>query len=228
MWQIGLIGETTDIELLETLLKGSQYEIIFEGDEFFLTLPDVPSDADSEEVKAAADRLIENINGAARLYYKRFGAIKYIKVSRVNDEGKRIGFGYLSVAPRDYTLTAIRPGDKTLIEWIDLAFTSDELSRALYLYGSLEPSWKNLYMVLETVEDDFGGQESLLNTNLIPKRELKLFKRTANSYRAIGSEARHGTKTYTPPRNPMSLKSAQELISKLLRDWIGLKKNKSS
>jgi hypothetical protein len=228
MWQIGIIGEISDIELLETLLKGSQYEVTKEGDEFLLTLPDVPLDADSEQVKAAADRLVDIINGAARLYYKRFGEIKYVKVSRVNTEGRRVGFGYLSLAPRDFTLTAIRPGDKTLIEWVDLAFVSDELSRALYLYGSLEPSWKNLYMVLETVEDDFGGEEALIKASIIPKRELKLFKRTANSYRAIGRESRHGTRAFTPLRNHMTLKSAQELIRNLLLDWIGFKKKQSS
>jgi hypothetical protein len=83
-----------------------------------------------------------------------------------------------------------------------------------------EHNWKNLYMVLEVIEDDLGGEEAVLQKRYVSIKKLKSFKRTANSYLAIGRDARHATIKNSMPRSPMSLTVAQELIHIVLQKWL--------
>jgi hypothetical protein len=222
-WQIELIGNESDIKLVDDLLSDSPYKITTIGNRKLLSLPGVSKDADIHTVKAASDQLIDVINGAARLYSRQFKGLSFVKVSRLDSNGKRISFGYITASETDYTLTAINPNDRTLLKWVKVALSDEEIARALYLYGSLEPNWKNLYMVLEVIEDSFGGERYLLNAKLIPKKDIKLFKQTAGSYKAIGREARHGTLKFEPPHKQMTLTKAQDVISTLLREWLKIK-----
>ena len=151
-----------------------------------------------------------------------------MKVLRLKENGKWIGFGYLTAPETDFTLTAYSPGDRTIFNWIDTALSNQEIERALYLFGSLELNWKNLYMVLEVIEDSFGGETSLLNTNIVPPEDIKSFKRTASSYKAIGRDARHATLKFELPREPMTLRKAQEVVGTLLQEWIKYEMRKSA
>ena len=74
-------------------------------------------------------------------------------------------------------------------------------------------------MVLEVIEDAVGGEKTLTSKSWGRKSEVKLFKQTANSFRALGAEARHGTTSQPPPSKPMSLNQARDLIRQLLHDW---------
>jgi hypothetical protein len=219
-WQIELIGNEKDIKLLESLLLDSPYQITSLQNQKLLTLYGVSPKADIESVHTASDNLIDIINGVAKLYYKSFGGVSFTRVSRLDKNGKRIVYGYITANARDFTITAINPKDRTLLSWIEIAFANKEIARALYLYGSLEPNWKNLYMILEVIEDSFSGEVGLLKADLAPKKDIKLFKRTAQSYEAIGREARHGTLRFRKPRAPMSLANSQNLMSTLIREWI--------
>ena len=96
----------------------------------------------------------------------------------------------------------------------------DMVAKALTLYGTLNHNWKNLYMVLEIIEDDAGGEAGLIETAWISRGKLKTFKHTANSFRAVGREARHATAKPNPPSVPMSLREAQELIKSVLKEWL--------
>jgi hypothetical protein len=222
-WQIELVGDARDIGLLESFLTDSPYQITTWKKRKFLTIPGVSLEADSESVHAASTKLLDVINGAMKLYYRRFGGVSFVHVFKFNDDGKRVGFGYLTVPDSNYTLYAFNPKDKTIIEWVEMGLDDEEIERALYLYGSLELNWKNLYMVLEIIEDSFGGETPLLKANPVSENDIKLFKRTANSYKAIGREARHGKINFESPPVPMTLAKAQDVMSKLLKGWIKFK-----
>ncbi len=64
--------------------------------------------------------------------------------------------------------------------------------------------------MLEAAEDAFGGEKGLLGEPWVSP-ELKLFKSTANSYRAIGVESRHGTLSSGVPTARISLPEARQL-----------------
>jgi hypothetical protein len=227
-WQIDLEGNDYDIKVLESLLADSPYQIDTWEGEKLLSLSGIASEADPETVYTASSQLVDIINGAAKLYYKKFHGVSFNKVSRMKKDGKRIVYGYLDAHARDFTILSINPNDKTLSSWIDTAFDEPEIARALYLFGVLESNWKNLYMVLVVIENDFGDESFLLDANLVSKNDIKLFKRTANSYKSIGRDARHGKLNFEPPPSPMKLEKAYELISALLKGWIKYKQNKST
>ena len=66
-------------------------------------------------------------------------------------------------------------------------------------------------MVLEAAEDAFGGGKKLLSEPWVSPK-VKDFKSTANSYRAIGLESRHGTVSSGVPTARMSLPEARQLL----------------
>jgi hypothetical protein len=77
-------------------------------------------------------------------------------------------------------------------------------------------NWVNLYRIL-----DFFKEDNLISHGWISRKDLKLLKQTANSYSAIGSEARHGDKKkFEPPKNPMPLAMAQVLVKKIIWYYI--------
>jgi hypothetical protein len=52
------------------------------------------------------------------------------------------------------------------------------------------------------------------------QEQNKLFKSTANSYGAIGKDARHVLSKYATPPKPMSLAEAKRLIEVIIIEWI--------
>lgn len=232
-WQIELIGNEYTLGFLEEFLSNSLYQ--FEKDEtmILLPLPETSPDVSKEELYAIASNLIDVINGAAKLYNPDCSPISFNTISRMKEDGTREGIGYFVGSPPRTKYFGFVPEDRTLIEWIRFALSDSEVARALYLYGSLEPTWNNLYMVLEIIEDDFGGEKGLKRSNLIkPKdfKDVKDFKQTAQSYSAIGKEARHASlkRGYKPPSSPMKLAKAHEVVYSLLKVWIETKFDQSN
>ena len=98
--------------------------------------------------------------------------------------------------------------------------TADSTVRhALALFGSLPHTWRNLYMVLDPVLADVRGEENLKDKNWVHSKAIERFKWTANNFRVLGSEARHGTLN-DPPDKPMTLTEAKAMLVSILRGWI--------
>ncbi len=226
-WLIELQGSDSDIEFLGRFLHESQSPVVDGPIGKALTLPGLPPDADSEAVHVAANTLIDVVNGATKLYNDGFGGVGFVKVTRLGDDGKWHGYGYLTVGPRSTELTVFRPGDKTLAGWVSTGLFDEDAARALGLFGSLEPSWKNLYLVFEVVMEDMGGQSALEAQGWIPRSHIRGFKQTANSYRALGQETRHAKLSYEPPAEPMLLQDAHELVRTILARWMDWREEKS-
>jgi hypothetical protein len=227
-WQIHIEGGNDEIRILDILLSKDQFTIDKLARRNLLTLPDVAPEAGIEAIKAAADRLVEVVNGAARLLYPKFKAVSYTSVTRLKQDGTREGVDYLTAQVGPTVSTALIPGDRTLSDWIEIGLGDDDVARAFYLYGSLEPGWKNLYMVIEVIEDDLGGENALLNSGLPSVADIKRLKQTANSYRALGREARHATLVTDPPKSPMTLEQANTVVRNLMRAWLLSKRAQSA
>lgn len=228
-WQIELIGNEYTLEFLEGFLSNSPYQVEKGETRMFLSLSGISLDVDRDELYAIASNLVDIINGAAKLYNPDCSPVTFNTISRIKEDGTREGFGYFAGSPPRMKYFGFLPEDRTLVEWIGFALSDSEVGRALYLYGALEPNWKNLFMVLEIIEDDLGGQKKLGKSNLIAKKDLENFKQTAQSYKAIGKEARHASlkRKHEPPPFPMSLENANELMLALLRNWIKSKLDQS-
>lgn len=101
---------------------------------------------------------------------------------------------------------------KTLIT---LAKQDKFILNLLYI-ASQGMGFTNMYRILDEIKTflkDKGGIKSL-NIN---EKKLNEFTHTANTFDSIGHEARHGTLSHSPPKNPMSIREAQDLISDVIR-----------
>jgi hypothetical protein len=99
----------------------------------------------------------------------------------------------------------------------------DVVLRALTIYGELGDSWRGLSMVLDAIQQDAGGEDDLLDAGWAPRKDIKLFKQTANNYGAIGLDARHGYRGTPMRKKPISIVHARQLVRTLLTNWLASK-----
>lgn len=81
-----------------------------------------------------------------------------------------------------------------------------------------DESWVGLYKIFEVI----AKEADVKSFSSISSENLKRFTRTANSYKAIGMEARHAL-DYGPPKEPMYLTEAKSLIYLLVNEWLDRK-----
>jgi hypothetical protein len=106
-----------------------------------------------------------------------------------------------------------------LKEWVTKSIEDDKIAILFELICSDSNKWYLLYKRLELVQVDLGGETKLINKKWVPENEIKLFKHTANCYKAIGIEARHYN-FKRPPSNPMTYPDAKKLIDKINLKWL--------
>jgi len=74
------------------------------------------------------------------------------------------------------------------------------------------------------VRDDIGGLKEIVERGWATKASLELMERTANSPGAVGLEARHGVERTEPPRRPMLLADARNMIRSISIAWLDRKR----
>jgi len=229
-WLVELKGDKAELEYLSKLPSLQRWKVTEQGGKYYLKYIALESPTDVYDVLADASSIIDIMNGVTRLVFRSSQGAKVTGISQVEKNGKPpTQYIMLPFIPSEerFGIPAIRTGQELPEEastpgskWIKLAQEDEQVTKALELYGGLQPNWKNLYMVLEAIEDDVCGEGRLLKNNWAPEAQIRLFKQTANNFLALGREARHGTKTFKPPKKPMSLEEAQSLIKNILRKWL--------
>jgi len=172
--------------------------------------------------------MLARMNAIASVRYEDHRRATIKGVARLNPaNGKLQTFINLQVRiecrSRVYATLRIngRSGEESAAETsFKLADTNEPLKRALYLYGTVEHDWRGLFMVYEAIRDDHRGTAALEATTLIPASKLDAFTGTANSYKALGKDARHGSVKSGYSTTKMTLSEARALIRKLFESWI--------
>jgi len=174
--------------------------------------------------------MVDTLNGAATLLYGHFESIHIGILSRIETNKPPTQFIFTVGIPSSESfgeLGVVSNEDPEGLEypsvlerWMKIARDDENVRRALENYGSLQHDWKNLYLIRDIIIDDVGNQTALENKRWVSKSKLRLFKRTANSFLVIGSDARHSTSKHKPPAKPLDINKAQTLIRDLLDKWI--------
>jgi hypothetical protein len=107
--------------------------------------------------------------------------------------------------------------------WIDAGLRDVNVAKVLRLLSSGQPSWVELYRILEVVEQDIRGLKYIAQQGWATDIALRRFKHTANSPTTAGDDARHGKESTRPPTNPMMLSEANALIATILHNWLRTK-----
>lgn len=220
---VKLEGQPDDLAALASL--SSPAWAVVEGEEgFHLSSEAWGPIEDLMEVLDRAKELIEILNGAAAVYILNFEPVKLSgQVHRRNDEGRTLNATIQTITggARIRRLPEVAANTPNLDTWMALVEGQPSVHKALALYGGLERTWRNLYLVLEVIEDSVGGEKALLACAWCPDpTKVKQFKGVANNWKALGVHARHATERFERPAVPMTLQEARETIRAVLVAWL--------
>jgi len=234
-WEVSLVGDATDLAMLEQSFHGPDLTISNRGEEYVLTSPVFEALGQAAPIRERARGLLELLNGACRMALDSRTLIRDGAVVFQHPDGRRhMHVSLESViahcrASLSYTIThcdgtseTYHPADPVR-EWLGLAETDAAVAKVLRLMSSGVWDWVNLYRIYEVVEEDYGGIRHVVSKGWATKKAIRLFKQTANSSEAIGADARHGSRSTTPPPMPMSPPEAKSLIQTIVQSWLRAK-----
>jgi hypothetical protein len=228
-WEVTINGDESQLRLLAEAFVGPEWTVTQRGSEFFLTGIALDALTDARTVRAKAKARIASISGASMLYLGSPKPLEVGDVVEVDHNGSRCltwtpdpVVAHFSVLPASLSFThadgsvvVCRPA-APVVQAALKADRSDAVEEVLRLRSAPDLLWTDLYRILEVIQAD-GGPISA------SKAEVSRFKHTANSKRAAGDLARHGSEETEPPRNPMKLHEAREFIDRIIRDWLASK-----
>ncbi|MBL8118224.1 MAG: hypothetical protein JNJ78_11895 [Anaerolineae bacterium] len=245
-WQVQIIGHKHQLTDLLDLFQSVELSVKFEAEssEYYFTSSRLNTYTVDEikEVHDIASAMLHKMNAIARLRYGGFESVRLGNMAYVADDGLKSHYvsgngavarvrvrSNLTVTLADGTVINTREKRQAQAkELLNLLDRDEDVTKSLELYGKLNHSWRNLYLVLETVEKAVGGQGNLLKQTWLTdisgmKEAIELFKHTSNSYAAIGAEARHAKESIIPPETPMTIDEARTVIRTLLNEWVKTK-----
>ncbi|HWD00553.1 MAG TPA: hypothetical protein VG456_27540 [Candidatus Sulfopaludibacter sp.] len=220
---VTLNGQTEDLKVLSAL-QSTDWHVVCQDGTYYLTSALLDLARDADDALQFAREIIPIINGAAQIYLANFEPVHLGGAAIIlHDDGtKQVA---QSIAGRARIRHSVPPADiksaPPLDTWMATAYKDPYIEKALNLWGSLEHNWRNLYLVLEVMVDTASDLSAFLAQAWLPdKSGIELFRRTANNFRALGPDARHGTEQYKPPPKPMALPDARILIRRTLQAWL--------
>ena len=183
---------------------------------------------DAAEIRSVAADLVGTINGCAQLLWKNYIPVSAGRAVYFKDSA--IGRNEQVELPRRATertragiVTAIggqQPaGPPPRIAWLRAAIATPDVASVLRIVGKPDPTWSELYHLIELVETLMGQTVSAAGWISSNKRR-KFSNRTANSRRALGEHARHGHDKFEPPKKPMSLEEAQRMAREVTERFL--------
>ena len=223
-WMFKLEGDIKFLEELSKYFSSSELLIFKEKGNIYYLKSTYFNNLNYEyEARNKAEHLITLINGATELTLYRKKPVERMNLAiKINDNGSK-SFSYsipctANIIPKMKEST-IDERKKLLKEWVIASLKDDKIATLFEFICSDSNKWYLLYKRLELVQVDLGGETKLINKKWVPESEIKLFKHTANCYKAIGIEARHYN-SKKRPSNPMTYPDAKKLIEKINLKWL--------
>jgi hypothetical protein len=230
-WKVPLAGHRRDFPQLPILFDAPELQIVRrvkDGHESFdLESTDFASFSSWDEVYSHALNLLAIINGIARIKISGFSNIRlWYYIVGVEEDGTEQHF----VIPDSDEET--RTDQTELVadymeakDWLRRRGEKPEIETALTIF-SFADTWVVLYLVLDFIQTDVGGQKALARMPWVTTQEaaeIKRFTHTANNFRTLGVSSRHAITDFEPPTCPMRLSDAKHLIFTLLVKWLRAK-----
>lgn len=240
MWWVQLKGKESDLNRIQEIFSDEKddFQIIQkeEGDRKSFYLKFELETTDADKVVSRAQEIASQINGAIKLKFDRVSPIEVPGDTYVRDVTNKIstsGTTHImivkdnlhimdrvkeTVKDSDGNIIKVSP-DEEIKKLVQIGLINPKIRKVLDLTSNLE-DWVNLYRIFEIIQQDVDGTDFITQSGWSSKNKITLFKRTANSPKSIGKKARHGTESTKPPKNPMKLSEAKEIIRKIIQDWI--------
>ena len=184
---------------------------------------------DAEVIREQSEELLQAIRGFGELDSLTTTNLEIAGVVKIDDDGSKYAYTKtedtvaisdsvtVTVTSGDGKEQTVHPADQTY-EWTTLALADDKVLELAELLDNGD-SWVNLYRIYEFIQANIQDDDNIVEQGWWSASEKDLFKHTANSRDALGSDARHGD-DIPAPEKPMSHAEAKRLIDKLVQEWL--------
>lgn len=230
-WRVQLQGNNFDLQELKEILSDHDPTIIQENSDFYLKSKDWDQLEEAKQVRDLAKHVIGLLDNAAYVYFRDTTLITIGHIVRVDDDGRRQNFvfaeAHLALHSRlRATATVTGPDgqpvesqqEHSIIRTLRASAKHSSVADAL---GFLHKGdWIGLYKVYEIVRDEVHGEKEIIRQGWLTRESKNRFTQTAQSRDALGDDARHASRKYKPPQEPMSIHEAKAIIGDLLQKWI--------
>ena len=226
-WAVGLIGGEWELSEIAPHL-GHVYRLRREADGWELQAAEFERLNIAADIRTLATEIVGLINGVARVRLDSPRLLSVGNVPRYRAGGAKDVWAF----PEPVTLR-IRMGTPTVLvngvaatprSWEPdiLLAASDDRVKAVLAFMAIEPSWHGLYAAFDTIVSDKRtlGRHGIVRWGAVTEKQLKAFTATANSYAAVGVQARHGP-DFRRPASTMTLGEAGTLVGRIVTRWLG-------
>jgi hypothetical protein len=240
-WQVQIQGWPSDLEHLVRHFTSSPARVVKDDrDNTYLYESDAfAACANSEQVISKAEEELAVLSGVLRLERDSPESLRTGAVYKRNANGGRdifvqiregiqvrAEFGEVTVSVTDAQGNVVQrpsPPPRTFVV-AQLAARDSAVAKAMRLVAAPDfKTWVGLYRLHEVIEADVGGEHKLQKKGWGSPRDLKRFKRSANSVKVAGDAARHGREFQQAPTNPISIEEAAAYVRYVLEAWLGSK-----
>ena len=216
-------------------VKGSMSNDIFFYDEgsdedanltYFFSSSHLNHLTEADEVYQLGNQLKLLFDGISYLIYEDPKEYRPIRLGRIinNQTNETFDLDHLEIKNEfslDFTInkTTSLISRNSLDQLLYLA-TKDQFILNLLLIFSNGKDFKSMYQALDEIRFLLKSKKSSLKNLGFSNAVIESFTHTANSFSILGKDARHGSQKGEPPRRPMPLVQAQNLILDIVRKVI--------
>ena len=223
MASIRIVGNQLALIYAERLFQDSYCRIIKEihGNliEYWIHSQKLESLTSKDDVKVIAEELIKYLNSI--LFYGK-DSDSYLEYDSIKI-GNTVYMDFVDYISVQDDCTFIENNkeidlDAQRINKIQVCYQKNEnLQELLGLYYRKGVDFVNLFRIYEKLKS-FGIKP--VAKGWLTREQESNFTNTANNPAASGDEARHGKSTCEPPKNPMSLQQAKQMIDGIIDKYI--------
>ena len=229
-WYIPLRGRPPDLEALALWFIGADVYVATHGTTFVFMIPASLVRSNYKPVHAFAEGRLALANGIGRLLSSAFQPVSLTGSHLGVDASGTILHTVLSIDPAvvGYKAGAVGivmndkiqpdPQEGAAVPLLRVALRSTPACDALRILARPTLTWSDLYLLYELVQDNGGGK--MVDYGWISGADDSSFTRTANSYRTLGIDSRHGRDRGSPPAQPMPLNTAVVVMRHLALAWL--------
>lgn len=221
-WLIELAGDLFYLEDLPHFFPSGDPCIVREDSSFFLQSSQLAPALPPRSIYDRANELIERVTYVLSLHLGHFERPRVNAVVWEADNGSRSNHYFLQGSP-GVTRSKLRVSGRasqtptpaqSLYAAALVAARSEHLHNALMLWSDQVMTWPRLYRLVEEVQQHLKAP--LDKVGFCSSAQLVRFTRTANSAEAAGLDARHASKRFDVPPNPMSIDEAAQFARSIL------------
>jgi hypothetical protein len=223
---VGVVGGDWELGEIAPHLAGS-IRVSRADDGWELTSDAFSGLTDAGTVRVFAEETISLLNGLAAIWLQEPGPIQVGNVRRYRPDGRKDVWVFpepislrLRVGTPTVLINGVAPQARSWIPDLELAAYDPKVQAVLAFLGG-NVTWHSLYAALDTIlnDDRTAGRKGVRDWAGVSDRRLSHFTRTANSFGAIGTAARHGPR-FMAPEQTLSLSDARVLVSEIARKWL--------